>query len=100
LPEPDARPVGRAVLAHRAFPQRHRDQPAARFDRHAVAGRVRHHRAEVLGGGHELAPHLGSVRGRAHLDARAGAERRVEQPDLRAALVDDAPAVALRVARV
>ena len=35
------------MLAHRAFPQRHRAQLAAHVQRQAVAGRMQLHRAEV-----------------------------------------------------
>src|SRR6476620_7496987 len=57
-------------------------------------------RFEVFARGDELARRLGAMRRRADLDLAVAVARRVEQADLRAALVDDAPAVGLRMAGV
>ena len=101
LPVPVAPAVGDAVLAHRAFPQREREQLAARFDGEAVAGRMHLEAAEVLGRSDELARRLRPMR--RHVDRRRALRVRVAGSNSQivgAALIDDALAVGLRVARV
>ena len=88
------------MLLHRAFPQRKAEELAAGPQRHAVAGRVQAHRADVVGGGHELARRLRAVRRRANVDAARQVRGRVEQPQLGAALVDHVLAIGLCVARI
>ena len=92
--------LGAGVAARRALPERHAEQLAARHQRQRVAGRMEAERLQVLAGGDEPARRLRPVRGRADLDLAVALARRVEQADLRAALVDDAPAVGLRMAGV
>ncbi len=92
--------IAAAVAARRALPERHAEQLAAGDQRQRVAGRMEAERFQVLAGGDELARRLGAVRGRADVELAVAVARRVEQADLRAALVDDALAVGLRVAGV
>src|SRR5204862_3474314 len=89
--------VGYAVLAHRPFPQREREQFAARLRGDAVALRMDLEAREIFRRVDELARRLRPMR--RHVDRKTG--RRIvdgiEQPDLGAALIHDAPTVALRV---
>ena len=87
-----------AMLVHRALPQREAEQLAARAQRHAVAGGVQPHRGDVVCSRHELARRLRAVRRGLHVDATRLVRGCVEQPHIGAALVDDARAVALRMA--
>ncbi len=92
--------IGRAVLAHRAFPHRHREELAACVDGQAVAGRMHAVSVQVIGGSDELARRLRAMRRHVDVDARCPVARGVEQPDFGAALVNDARAIGLRIARV
>ena len=82
------------MAVHRAFPQRHGEDLSARFQRQAVSFGVQLHAVQVLGHGHETARGLGAAAGHVDLEPLAAILRRVEQPQLGAALVDDAFAVA------
>ncbi len=95
-----AHAVGQSVLAHGTFPQRHRERLAAHVEQGAVAGRVQLRRAHVRLGRHEAAGGLRARAGHVDVEHMVLAARGVQQPQLRGALVDDAPAVALRMAGV
>ena len=100
LPVAMPRAFRRAVLAHRAFPQPERDELAAHVEREAVPGRVHGESAQVVRGGHELARRLRAMRGHVDRDPARRVRLGIEAPQVRAALVDDARAVGLRVPRV
>ncbi len=100
LSKPIAAPCVVAMLANRAFPQREAEQLAARNDGDAVALRMRVEAFQVVGGRHEPARGLRSVRRQPHVETFAAIAGRIEQPQLRAALIDDALPVGLRVACV
>ena len=99
LPETVARTVAHAELAHAAFPQREREGLAAHVDREAVPRRMQREAAQVVAGGHELACRLRTMRGHRDVDARGAVGGGVEQPDIAAAVIDDALAVGARIAR-
>jgi len=90
----------RAVLAHRAFPEREREELAAHVGHHAMAGGVQGIVAEEFGRRHELARRLGAMRPYLDFEPPARILGRVEEPDVGATLVHDAPAIGRRVARV
>ena len=96
----EAHRIGRAVLSHRAFPERERIELAARVGDQAVAFRMKRVVAEEVGGRHEFARGLRAMR--AHLDLQAPrlVACRVEKPQVGSALVDDPLAVGGGVARV
>jgi len=79
---------------------RHGEQLAARDESERVTGGMGPERLEVIDCGNEAARRLGAVRGRADVELARRVARGIEQPQARGALVDDALAVALRVARV
>ena len=89
-----------AVLAHRAFPQREREQLAARVERDAVPGGMDVERTQMIARRHELARRLRAVRRKLRVDLGCLAARRIEDPQLGAALVGDAAPVGAGVARV
>src|SRR5688572_5183801 len=95
-----AQGIGRAMLPHRAFPQREREELAAHVERHAVSGGMEVVLAEEVARRHELARRLRAVRAYVDLEALGSVARRVEQPHIGAALVDDALAVGRGIARV
>ncbi len=97
-PIPDA--VGDAELADCALPEREGEQLPARVDGEAVACRMHVVRAEVVRRRDELARRLRAMRRHLDVDPRGALRRGIEQPDVGAALIDDALAVGLRVARV
>src|SRR5208283_5102606 len=88
------------MLSHRALPQRKAEELAAGIERHAVTGWMHVDRTEVLGGRHEPARGLRAMRGELNIHPYATIRGRVEHPQIRAALIGNAPAVALRVASV
>ncbi len=100
LPVAMPRAFRRAVLAHRAFPQPERDELAAHVEREAVPRRMHGESAQVVRGGHELARRLRAMRGHVDRDPARRVRLGIEAPQVRAALVDDARAVGLRVPRV
>ena len=89
-----------AMLARRTFPQRHREELATRFERQAVTLGMQRNALQVVGHGHKAPGGLGARAG--HLDGDALRLRtgRIEQPQIGAALVDDAPAVAAGISGV
>ena len=95
-----AHAVGHAVLAYRAFPQRHGEGLAAHVEQRAVAGRVQLRGAHVRLGRHEAPRRLHARADHLDVERVVLVALGVQQPQLRGALVDDAPAVALRMARV
>ena len=82
--EPLAMPVthaiGGAMLAHRAFPQREREELAARVDGQAVSGRMHVESGEMRGRRNEAARRLRAMRGHADVEAPRAVRGGVEQP--------------------
>src|SRR4029079_13420233 len=91
---PDA--VGNAVLSNRTLPKRKGEELSPRLDGEAVSGRMHLETCEILGGVDEFARRLRAVRGHVDREARRRVLVRIEQPQVGAALIDDAPAVRLR----
>src|SRR6185437_16604461 len=95
-----ANAVGNAVLARSTLPQREREELATRLDGEAVARRVYGEAGEVVRGVDELARRLRARRRHVDRQSARRIRRRIEQPDVSAALIHNAPSVGLRAACV
>src|SRR5205085_12291887 len=79
-PMAKAHRVGRAVLAHRAFPEGEGEELAAHIGHEAVAGGMQVIAAEKIRSRHELARRLRAVRLHLDLEPPALVARRIEKP--------------------
>ena len=95
-----AHAVRRAVLAHGAFPEREGEELAAHTRDQAVAFGVKRIVTEKLSRWHESARRLRAVRPDFDLQAPRLVARRVVEPQVGGALIDDALAIGRRVAGV
>ena len=99
-PMAEAHRIGRAVLAHGTFPEREGEELAAHTRDQAVAFGVKRIVTEKLSRWHESARRLRAVRPDFDLQAPRLVARRVVEPQVGRALIDDAPAIGCRVAGV